>query len=86
MKESRAKILLKWYGRDPHTDDIVLRRAWSNRRRVIPADRRRGRRVLQAVCAARPSLRRRLGAALAAVPGTGKALAGAFVVVDKLRR
>jgi glycosyltransferase involved in cell wall biosynthesis len=86
MKESRAKALLKWYGRDPHTDEIVLRRAWSNGRRVLAADRRRGQEVLRAVCAARPTARRRLGVGLAAVPGAGKALAGAFVVADKLRR
>jgi glycosyltransferase involved in cell wall biosynthesis len=85
MNESRARILLKWYGRDPHTDEIVLRRAWSNGRRVLAGDRRRGRRVLQAVCSARPSLRRRVGVGLSAVPGAGKALAGVFVVADNLR-
>ena len=85
MNESRARLLLKWYGRDPHTDEAVLRRAWSNGRRVLAADRVRGQRVLQAVCATRPSLRRRVGVALSAVPGADKALAGTFAVADKLR-
>jgi hypothetical protein len=41
--------------------------------------------VLQAVCSARPSPRRRVGVGLSAVPGAGKALAGVFVVADNLR-
>jgi glycosyltransferase involved in cell wall biosynthesis len=85
MNESRARLLLKWYGRDAHTDEAVLRRAWSNGRRVLAADRVRGQRVLQAVCATRPSLRRRVGVAVSAVPGADKALAGTFVVADRLR-
>jgi glycosyltransferase involved in cell wall biosynthesis len=50
MRESRARVLLKWYGRDPRTDEVVLRRAWKIGRRLLAADRRRGRRVLQQVC------------------------------------
>ncbi len=83
--ETRARVLLRWYGRDRHTDDIVISRAWKNGRRAVAADRRRGRRILQAVCAARPSLGRRVGVALSAVPGAGKALAGTFKAADRLR-
>jgi glycosyltransferase involved in cell wall biosynthesis len=85
MKDSRARVLLKWYGRDPHTDEVVLRRAWSNARRVFAADRSRGRRLMHEVCATRPSLRRRVGAAVSAVPGADKALAGTFAIADKFR-
>jgi glycosyltransferase involved in cell wall biosynthesis len=85
MNESRARVLLKWYGRDPHTDEVVLRRAWSNARRVFAADRRRGRRLLQEVCSTRPTLRRRVGVAVSAVPGADKALAGLFTVADRGR-
>jgi glycosyltransferase involved in cell wall biosynthesis len=85
MRESRVKVLLKWYGRDRHTDEVVLRRAWSNGRRVLAADRCRGELVLRAVCATRPSLRRRVGVALSAIPGAGRMLAATFVVADKVR-
>jgi glycosyltransferase involved in cell wall biosynthesis len=83
--ESRARLLLKWYGRSPRTDEVVLRRALRNGLRALATDRVRGRRVLEAVCATRPSLGRRVGVALAAVPGADKVLAGMFVVTDKLR-
>jgi glycosyltransferase involved in cell wall biosynthesis len=84
-RESRAKVLLKWYGRDARTDDIILRRAWKNGRRALAADRRRGRAVLEAVCAARPSLRHRAGVALSAIPGSDRALAATYAVADRLR-
>jgi glycosyltransferase involved in cell wall biosynthesis len=86
MDESRARLLLKWLGRDRRTDAVVLRRAWRNGLRVLAADRRRGRRVLQDVRAARPSLGRRVGVATFAVPGAGHALAAAFAATDPLRR
>jgi glycosyltransferase involved in cell wall biosynthesis len=86
MRESRARVLLKWHGRDPRTDEVIIRRAWKTGRRVLAADRRRGRRVLQQVCAARPSLGRRLGVAASAVPGAGHALATTFAVADRLRK
>jgi glycosyltransferase involved in cell wall biosynthesis len=67
-------------------DEVILCRAWRNGLRVLAADRRRGRRVLQDVCAARPSLRRRVGVAASAVPGVGHALAATFAVADRLRK
>jgi glycosyltransferase involved in cell wall biosynthesis len=85
VNESRVRLLLKWLGRDRRTDEVILRRAWRNGLRVLAADRRRGRRVLKDVCAARPALGRRLGVAASAVPGTGHALAATFVVADRLR-
>jgi glycosyltransferase involved in cell wall biosynthesis len=83
--ESRARVLLKWYGRSPGTDEVILNRAWKNGRRVLAADRSRGHRVLRAVCAARPTLRYRAGVALSAVPGAGHALAAAYAVADRAR-
>lgn len=83
--ESRARLLLKWYGRSPRTDGVILRRAWRNGLRALATDRVRGQRVLEAVCATRPSLGRRVGVAVSAVPGADKALAGTFAVADKLR-
>jgi GT2 family glycosyltransferase len=83
--ESRARLLLKWYGRNPRTDEMVLSHAWKNGRRALAADRARGRGVLQEVCAKRPTLRRRVGVALSAVPGADKALASTFTIADKLR-
>ena len=85
MHESRARALLKWYGRDPATDQVILRRAWKNGRRVLAADRARGRRLLREVCALRPTLRHRTGVALSSLPGTGYALAVAFAVADRVR-
>jgi hypothetical protein len=85
MNESRARLLLKWLGRDPRTDAVILRRAWRNGLRVLAADRPRGGRVLGQVCAARPSLVRRLGVAASAIPGAGHALAVTFAVSDPLR-
>jgi glycosyltransferase involved in cell wall biosynthesis len=85
VDESRAKLLLKWLGRDRRTDAVVLRRAWRNGLRVLAADRRRGRQLLQQVCAARPSLVRRIGVAASAVPGAGHALAATFAITDPLR-
>jgi glycosyltransferase involved in cell wall biosynthesis len=85
MNESRARLLLKWLGRDPRTDAVILRRAWRNDLRVLAADRPRGGRVLGQVCAARPSLVRRLGVAASAIPGAGHALAVTFAVSDPLR-
>jgi glycosyltransferase involved in cell wall biosynthesis len=35
--ESRARVLLKWYGRDARTDEIIVRRAWKNGRRALAA-------------------------------------------------
>jgi glycosyltransferase involved in cell wall biosynthesis len=84
-QESRARVLLKWYGRDARTDEIVLRRAWKNGRRAFAVDRRSGRRVLQAVCAVRPSLRHRIGVALSAIPGARQALAVTYAVADRVR-
>jgi glycosyltransferase involved in cell wall biosynthesis len=83
--ESRARLLLKWYGRNPRTDEMVLSHAWQNGRRALAADRARGRGVLQEVCAKRPTLPRRVGVALSAVPGADKALASTFAIADKLR-
>jgi glycosyltransferase involved in cell wall biosynthesis len=83
--ESRARVLLKWYGRSPGTDEVILNRAWKNGRRVLAADRSRGHRVLRAVCAARPTLRYRAGVALSAVPGAGHALAATYAVADRAR-
>jgi len=83
--ESRARVLLKWYGRSPGTDEVILNRAWKSGRRVLAGDRGRGQRVLQAVCAARPTLRHRAGVALSAVPGAGHALAAAYAVADRAR-
>ena len=85
MQESRARVLLKWYGTNPTTDAAILRRAWKHGRRVLAADRVRGPRLLQSVYANRPTIRRRIGVALASMPGSGRALAGAFDVVDRLR-
>jgi glycosyltransferase involved in cell wall biosynthesis len=83
--ESRARVLLKWYGRSPETDEVILDRAWKNGRRVLAADRRRGHRVLHAVCATQPKLRYRAGVALSAVPGAGHALAATYAVADRVR-
>jgi glycosyltransferase involved in cell wall biosynthesis len=83
--ESRARVLLKWYGRSPATDEVILRRAWKNGRRVLAADRPRGHGVLRAVCAKQPTLRRRVGVAISAVPGAGRALAAAYAVADRVR-
>jgi hypothetical protein len=83
--ESRARVLLKWYGRSPETDEVILDRAWKNGRRVLAADRRRGHRVLHAVCATQPKLRYRAGVALSAVPGAGRALAAMYAVADRVR-
>jgi glycosyltransferase involved in cell wall biosynthesis len=85
MHESRARALLKWYGRGPDTDRVILRRAWKNGRRALAADRTRGRRVLQEVCATRPTLRHRAGVAASSVPGAGHVLAVAFAVADRVR-
>ncbi len=84
--ETRARVLLRWYGRDPRTDAVILSRAWKNGRRALAADRRRGRRILRDVFNVRPSVGRRVGLALAAVPGAGTAFAGVFSVSDRLRR
>lgn len=85
MHESRAIVLLKWYGRDPDTARVILRRAWRNGRRVVAANRARGRRVLQEVCATRPTLRHRAGVAASRVPGAGHVLAVGFAVADQVR-
>jgi glycosyltransferase involved in cell wall biosynthesis len=86
IDESRARLLLKWLGRDRRTDAVILRRAWRNGLRVLAADRHRGRRVLREVCAARPSPVRRIGVAASAVPGAEHAAAAALAVVDRVRR
>jgi glycosyltransferase involved in cell wall biosynthesis len=85
MHESRTRALLKWYGRDPDTDRVIVRRAWRNGRRVVAADPARGRRVLQEVCATRPTLRHRVGVAASRVPGAGHVLAAAFAIADRAR-
>jgi glycosyltransferase involved in cell wall biosynthesis len=85
LRESRARLLLKWYGKSPHTDTVILRRAWRNGLRAVVADPVRGRRVLESVRATRPTLIRRLGVAASAAPGADKAFAGTLAVADKLR-
>jgi glycosyltransferase involved in cell wall biosynthesis len=85
MHESRARALLKWYRRDTRTDEIILTRAWKNGTRALAADRARGRRLFQEVCAIRPTLRHRAGVAGAGLPGAGYVLALAFAVVDRVR-
>jgi len=85
MHESRARALLKWYGKDAETDQVILRRAWKNGRRVLAADRARGRRLLQEVCAIAPTLRHRTGVAASSVPGAERVLAVGFAVADGVR-
>jgi glycosyltransferase involved in cell wall biosynthesis len=84
--ETRARVLLRWYGRDPHTDDVIISRAWKNGRRALAVDPRRGRKILQEVYATRPSIGRRVGVTMAAIPGAGAVAGRAFKVADRLRQ
>ena len=83
IRETRARVLLKWLGRDPADDDAILALAWGNGRRALAVDPVVGRRILAAVQAARPSPRRRASLALSRVPGVPAALRAAFAWSDR---
>jgi glycosyltransferase involved in cell wall biosynthesis len=86
MHDSRARILMKWQGRDPRTDTVVRRRAWSNARRVFMSDAPRGRALLRTVARTPPPLAQRAFLAMTAVPGSARALRAAVGVRDQWRR
>jgi glycosyltransferase involved in cell wall biosynthesis len=69
MNESRVRILLRWYGRDSSTSDIVIASAWKAALNAFAADRRLGLRALRQVHDARPSTWRRMTMAAAGLPG-----------------
>jgi glycosyltransferase involved in cell wall biosynthesis len=86
VRETRVRVLLKWFGRSPHVDAAIVRLAWANGRRALAVDPAVGRQILSMVCDARPSLRRRVALELSAVPGTRLVARAAFAISDRRRR
>ncbi len=86
MLESSARIMMKWFGRDPRTDRVVLRNAWGFGARALVIDPLRGQQILCMVAEARPTAWRRVGCALSSVPGAGKAVAAFLETRDALER
>jgi len=84
MRTSRCQVLLKWYGRDPALDRVILRRAWANGRRVLALDELEGRRILETIYALDPNVRRRAFLASSEIPGERALLAAAIAVRDRV--
>jgi glycosyltransferase involved in cell wall biosynthesis len=80
MNESRARLLMKWLGRDPELDDLIIRRARSAGVIALAGDRPRGRAVLELVRTARPNIVHRGLARAAALPGSERLAAAALAL------
>lgn len=85
MLDGKARTLLKWRGRDGRTDALIDREAWVLARWAVARDPALGRPLLRDVCAAAPTLARRLQALGARLPGAPKLLAGLLAIRDAQR-
>jgi hypothetical protein len=84
--ESRARVLLDWYGKDRRNDAAIAARAWTNARRAFLLDRRQGRALLRAVVTRAPTWSRRLVWWGSAIPGSDRVGRVVLALAERVRR